>query len=109
MALGRNYEQILDCLARQLDISASGVEHSCGQGCPFFNHSDCGIIGTSDQISDYQLLLLDPAIPRDKAQPLIEALEEDKKYTAEYEFNDFAPDPFDLWQQVYDLVMEYHK
>lgn len=109
MALGRNYEQILDCLQRQLDISRGGTEHSCGRSCPFFRHSDCGIIGTADQISDYQLLLQDPAIPRVKAQPLIDALEEDKKYSDGFEFDDFAPDPHPLWQKVLDLVMEYHK
>ena len=108
MAIELTRDQIIDCLHRQLVNPFVEHHKGCGIGCDICKPAevaDCSLVGFPDQFDNYQALLRDPAIPQEKAQPLIDALENEKRYCEEYD--EFAPEPMPLFQAVYDLVMEY--
>ena len=101
---------ILDCLRRQLADPAADPWHCCGTHCTLLapdGCADCGIVGTPDQYSLYQSLLLDPAVPADQARPLIDALEASKIYFDVYDPD--APDDLPVLRAAYDLAAKYRK
>ena len=108
MAIEMSREQIMDCLHRQLVNPFIDPWHCCGTHCTILvpdGCADCGLVGTPEQYGVYQSLLRDPAVPADKAQPLIDTLEASKRYFIEYD--DCAPDDLPVLQAAYDLAVQY--
>ena len=108
-------DQKLDCLRRQLPSSLF-TDHMCGVGCPYTVGCSgvCGYIGESIQYEMYISLLRDPAVPADKAAPLISVLERcsnmDNEFCDEgcpYFTNCRAESPYEIFEATYALCKEY--
>ena len=106
-------DQKMDCLLRQLPCSL--FTHQCGVGCPYSlgGSGACDYLGDSSQYDLYISLLRDPAVPADKAAPLISVLERcrnmDNEFcdTCPYYSTCCAESPYEVFEATYNLCKEY--